>query len=539
MRTRLLLSLSLVLGCDGTAPADKSGDSIPATDAVDLDEDGFFEAEDCDDADPDVNPDAEETCDGADQDCDGEIDEDAADALSWYADADADGFGDSATGVTACDAPAGATAAGGDCDDTDPAYYPGAAESCTDLVDYDCDGALSSADADGDGFVGCAECDDTDPEVNPDAVERCDTLDNDCDGEIDEADAADAATWYADADEDRYGDLATVVLACMAPAGFIADASDCDDADRWVSPGAPEYCNRVDDDCDGEIDEADAEDAGTWYADTDGDSYGDSDTGVLACDGPVGFVPNADDCDDDDLYVSPASSEVCNGIDDNCDGDTVEIGYLPGWSSTYTSSSLVWSTLQSDALRYGDCPITVTDVPASYTTAVLSAYDVIILSDPSGTALRYSAVELSAIRGYLDGGYGGAIATYLLKWSSDNSDVADLFGVPASSLTNTSPAVSTTGTVINPSHPITVGLPSTFSIISYPQEQGTTSGWASVPLLAGAERIIGGSGQSSVIVNEGAAWRAVWFTGMVDYSSAGEDSRQSLYNAVMWAAGYQ
>ena len=80
-----------------------------------------------------------------------------------------------------------------------------------------------------------------------------------------------------------------------------------------------EICDDEDDDCDGEIDE-DATDAPTWYADGDDDGYGVAGTTVVACDAPSGHVAVAGDCDDGDPAVSPAASEACNAVDDDCDG---------------------------------------------------------------------------------------------------------------------------------------------------------------------------------------------------------------------------
>ncbi len=62
-------------------------------------------------------------------------------------------------------------------------------------------------------------------------------------------------TWYRDADEDGYGDSRSTTDACEPPMGFVADASDCDDTNPVVHPGAVEQCNGLDDDCNGMIDE--------------------------------------------------------------------------------------------------------------------------------------------------------------------------------------------------------------------------------------------------------------------------------------------
>ena len=107
--------------------------------AVDGDGDGYGAASDCDDADPAVHPGAEETCDGRDEDCDGATDEDAADAGTWYPDADGDGYGDEASPVSACEQPPDALSSGGDCDDIRAEVHPGASETCGNGLDDDCD----------------------------------------------------------------------------------------------------------------------------------------------------------------------------------------------------------------------------------------------------------------------------------------------------------------------------------------------------------------------------------------------------------------
>jgi len=108
-------------------------------------------------------------------------------------------------------------------------------------------------------------------------------------------------TWYADGDGDGFGDADAPLEGDCAgpPAGYVEDASDCDDSDVSINPDALEVCNELDDDCDGEVDE-DATDAGTWYADADGDSYGDGAVETTRCGQPSGYVDDATDCDDDD-----------------------------------------------------------------------------------------------------------------------------------------------------------------------------------------------------------------------------------------------
>jgi hypothetical protein len=321
--------------CDGTVDEDDATDA--ATWYVDRDGDGAGGATttqacsqpsdatagftDCDDGDAEVYPGAEERCDLEDDDCDGAVDEDdAVDASTWYLDLDADGYGDAVT-TTSCALPSGYAAYDGDCDDSDDRYHPGAPESdCADPNDYNCDGSNGYADADADGWAACTDCDDRTAAVSPDGAEVCNRVDDDCDGAIDEDDATDVSTWYADSDADSFGDPGSADLACDQPLGYVADDQDCDDTDGGVSPVALEYCDGEDDDCDGTIDENSAVDVATWYADRDGDTYGSLASTWAACAAPPSYVANDDDCDDADSGVSPADLEYCDGEDDDCDG---------------------------------------------------------------------------------------------------------------------------------------------------------------------------------------------------------------------------
>lgn len=293
--------------CDGSvAYEDADGDTVPA-------------CLDCNDSDAAVNPAAIEVCNDIDDDCDTEIDEDATDAPTWYEDADADGFGTDVTQII-CDQPAGFAMYGGDCNDGDAAYNPGVVESdCTDPNDYNCDDSVGYADADGDNFAACEDCNDADATYFPGAVEYCDGGDNNCDSQIDEGTAADALSWYADVDVDGYGDINGLMPACSMPVGYVADNTDCDDASVTTFPGATEWCNGADDDCDLTTDEDDAADAGTWYADADVDGYGDAAASVVSCAAPDGYGADNTDCDDADGGTFPGAVEYCDGADDNCD----------------------------------------------------------------------------------------------------------------------------------------------------------------------------------------------------------------------------
>jgi hypothetical protein len=218
----------------------------------------------------------------------------------------------------------------------------------------DCDAAQGSGialyvDNDGDGFGqgpatwACqvsdgfselpGDCDDADPQLHPNADELCDGIDNDCSGDVDE-DPLDPGQWYPDFDGDGFGDGTQGLSACSAPANYIADALDCDDTRSAVNPSATEVCNGLDDNCDGNLDDESASDALTWFADSDGDGFGDAETSQLHCTQPTGTSANEMDCDDADPSIHPDQEELCDGVDNDCDG-AVDFDYwLPGDFST-------------------------------------------------------------------------------------------------------------------------------------------------------------------------------------------------------------
>ena len=323
------------------ADVDGYGDTATAEDACEA-PDGYSAVPgDCDDAEVTTYPGAEEVCDLVDNDCDGVVDDGVG--TMYYPDADLDTYGDPNAGEMVCTPEADWVLDNTDCDDTTNKAYPGATEEC-DLIDNDCDGAVDEdvqttyyqdvdADTYGDATVttlACSvpvgysadmtDCDDNEAAVNPSATEMCDGIDNNCDGVIDEETAADATTWYADADTDGYGDINFPDVECTVPTGYVADNTDCDDTRFESNPGALEYCNGFDDNCDGSIDEDTALDATTWYQDADADSYGNPAMTDVECTVPTGYVADNTDCDDTRFETNPGALEYCNTIDDNCNG---------------------------------------------------------------------------------------------------------------------------------------------------------------------------------------------------------------------------
>ena len=151
-------------------------------------------------------------------------------------------------------------------------------------------------DDDGDGYsVDGGDCDDGDASVHPGATEVCNGVDDDCDERIDDDDeslaASSTTTYYADADGDGYGDGRATMQACVAPSGYCADATDCDDGDGAINPGAAEaWYDGVDADCSG----------GSDY-DQDGDGFDALDHGGT-------------DCVDTDLALYPGAVSDHEGI---------------------------------------------------------------------------------------------------------------------------------------------------------------------------------------------------------------------------------
>ena len=152
--------------------------------------------------------------------------------------------------------------------------------------------------------------------------ETCNGVDDDCDGQVDEA----GGQWFADGDGDGFG-VEAVDGACDAPpAGATEQSGDCDDGDAAIHPDAQELCDEadVDEDCDGLSDDADDDAVGKLEVsvDRDGDGYGSEGEEELRCDPDPDQLTALGDCDDADPERHPGASEEGVGLleDFACDG---------------------------------------------------------------------------------------------------------------------------------------------------------------------------------------------------------------------------
>jgi len=293
---------------------------------------------DCDDNDPVIfSGAANETCDGKDNNCNGSVDEGC--------DKDADGYCDSALNVVT-NAACPKQAAGGkgtDCNDLDKMVNPGATENCDD-VDNNCNGVTDDqCDKDGDKYCdkakvtigmpkicinGGGDCDDggsggTPAAINTGASETCNGKDDNCNSLTDEenpgACAASPITggygkFYYDGDKDTYG-IASFKCLCASTEPWTANnTTDCNDTCGSCYPGATEQCDNQDNNCNSQVDEG---------CDDDNDNY--CDANMITVGNPATCTKGGGDCNDADASKFPGQLEICNNVDDNCNG-TIDEG---------------------------------------------------------------------------------------------------------------------------------------------------------------------------------------------------------------------
>lgn len=245
-----------------------------------------------------------------------------APSFNYYVDADTDGYGENgSTPITTCSAitPPGYANNDTDCDDALATVNPGEFEIPGNSIDEDCDGFDAALDNDSDTYDNTVDCNDSDPAINPGATEICDGLDNNCDGNTDEGITLN--TYYLDFDTDGYGTVDSSITSCVlvAPVGYSANSSDCNDSNIAINPGIAEICDGIDNNCAGGVDEGLT--LNTYYQDLDADNYGNPAVSVSDCAAPIGYVSNNGDCDDNNILINPLMTDnTGNSIDENCDG---------------------------------------------------------------------------------------------------------------------------------------------------------------------------------------------------------------------------
>ena len=252
---------------------------------------------------------ASERCDGIDNDCDGATDEGCDDDFDDWCDADMA----CVTGVSIPVCPNGC----GDCNDTATGVNPARAEAC-DGIDNDCDGLIDEGcDDDGDDWCdaamacqataasavcphGCGDCADGNAAVHPNALEPCDGLDNDCDGVADEGFQVGGSCQGGLGQCVRAGHL----VCDSTQGGVVCDATP--------TSGSAELCDGLDNDCDGDTDEI--------YPVGESCTVG---LGVCARDGAWFCAGGGAVCS---ATPGPKLTEVCDGLDDDCDGFVDSVG---------------------------------------------------------------------------------------------------------------------------------------------------------------------------------------------------------------------
>ena len=365
----------------------------------DADLDGYLESEDCDDTDATIYPGANEVVgDGKDNDCDGNE--------TCYADSDGDGFAAS-DGTTVLSSDSDCDDAGEastsvpmtDCDDTSSLARPGGTELPGDGIDQDCDGAdLCYADIDADGFRS----------------------------------ATGGTVESADMDCTDSGEATSSV-----------PATDCDDTNATVNPGATEVpANGVDNDCNGfEV----------CYVDLDNDGYSDpSGITVVSTDmdcsdsGEGSSAEPLTDCDDNDASRNPGVAEIIlDGLDQDCDNldgcyaDLDADGYAASDGSTV-------GTTDTDCTDAGEADSTVPQTDCDDSNASINPGGSETIGDGEdydcdGTEICYADAD--------EDGYRDQAGGTLSSADADCSDVGEaLASDPANDCDDSDPDVNPGGT---------------------------------------------------------------------------------------------
>jgi len=132
---------------------------------------------------------------------------------------------------------------------------------------------------------------------------------------------------YRDADGDKFGDASNEIeypCGTELKIGYTQKKGDCNDRNRYLNPGAVETCNGDDDNCDGIIDPQDSEGCNRYYKDMDGDGVGVAEFKCLCVSKGIYAALELGDCDDHNKNVHQNAREICNEVDDNCNGQVDE-----------------------------------------------------------------------------------------------------------------------------------------------------------------------------------------------------------------------
>ena len=192
-------------------------------------------------------------------------------------------------------------------------------------------------------------------------AETCNGIDDNCNGQVDEGLLT---TYYADADGDGYGNANSSIVSCTFPSGYALNATDCNDNNATAYPGNTEVCNGTDDNCNTQVDEGLLT---TYYADTDGDGYGNPNSSIVSCSIPSGYVLDICDCNDNSATAHPGGNEVANGIDDDCNGLVDDICINPA------TVTVVQTSPTEVVLNWNDIPLATTH-QIQYRTVGSTAY---------------------------------------------------------------------------------------------------------------------------------------------------------------------
>jgi streptogramin lyase len=307
---------------------DKDGDGVADCVDVDSDDDGDPDQTDCAPFDPNVHSFAFEACDGYDNNCNTQVDEGYADfdqdGQANCIDTDDDNDGD--PDVTDC-APLNPNASSKSLEICD-----GSDNNCNDKVDE------GFPNSDGDGEADCIDNDDDndddpdivdcaplDPTINHNAKEVCDGKDNDCNSLLDEPGAGGCNSFYKDKDDDGWGMANKSQCLCAPSDEYSAtQPGDCDDSTWAINPDGTEVCNNQDDDCDGITDNTGALGCKDYYMDLDSDGYGAGVPSCICWPNDTYTTLNVGDCNEENPAIHPNVKELCDNIDNNCNGEIDE-----------------------------------------------------------------------------------------------------------------------------------------------------------------------------------------------------------------------